>query len=272
MGDYITLNILDVDYNINTEWSGITLSQANNLRDIIDKHIPENLKKKYELLHDCLIAEHADETLLNEHVQSIPHVDIAKNFPNFYGRVMSYLGNIPLDVMEKCNHKDREETYENHLEHFVFGLLFTPYTFSPTTRLTCTIDGQEYHTPESRWVLGREHPMGNATVVEYTEGAELETAFAESQGGSFKAIPTIVAILLRPKDEEYDEKVVMQRIKDGVYDVVDMELVYNVFFYLKKLLTTYQVYLALSSVREVKEQLKELEQQKKADYQSTTGT
>ncbi len=182
MGDYITLNILGVDYNINTDWSGLTLSQAKNLRDIIDKHIPESLKKKYEIFHQSLISEEASE--LMEYMETIPHADIAKHWPNFYGRVISYLGNIPLDVMEKCNHKDREDTYNEHLEHFVYGLLHEPYTFVPTNRMSVTINEIEYHTPESRWVMGQEHPMGKATVVDYTEGAELETAIAEAQGGS----------------------------------------------------------------------------------------
>ena len=253
MGDYVNITILEKEYNIPCRWKDITLSQAQSLKDIIEKNIPDSLREKYKILDAIYAQESISYENLDEWEKTVSDAEILKEFPRFYGRVIAYLGNIPLKVIESCHREDRQLIYENYLEHIVHALLHSPVTFDPTDRKQITIDGSIFKTPEYRWALGKKHPMGNATVIEFTEAADLECAMAELGKGSFDALETILAILLRPEGEEYDEKTVLDRIRNKTFGIVDMEMVYNVFFYLRKLLTIWQIYSLRSSLEGVKE-------------------
>ena len=90
---------------------------------------------------------------------------------------------------------------------------------------------RKYYLPKSKYnYFGNEMPMAEATfgeVVEAMQVQELDKAFNEN---NFKALPYQIAILCKPKDEEYDDQKVRERAK--LFEDLTMDIVWQINFFL----------------------------------------
>jgi len=72
--------------------------------------------------------------------------------------------------------------------------------------------------------------MIDVSALEYSESADLMTAFSSLSGGAkdYSRLPMLVAILCRPKGEPYDEEAAIQRSE--TFESLTMDVVWSVFF------------------------------------------
>jgi hypothetical protein len=203
----IVIAIGDKDYNLPTSWSEITLSRCVELARLCDD-MPDGLRKLYA----------ASEPLDDECE--------VKYSPEWYGRVISLLAEVPVELMSQCQWYDRTVIYRQYLEKIVLECMASPNEVEQIT--TFTHNGTEYHLPMSAPSMSGDQIGANVTTIEFTECADLEIYSRQLKGGKLEVMANIVSILCRPKGEKYNEQVSLIRAKE--FASLPMSTVWSVFF------------------------------------------
>ncbi len=244
----VGLTIDKRDFNLRTEWAEITLDMGIKIAHLKAK-MPEKLLEAYELMAGLT----EDSEPLPDIEDSLTEREKTRTLPEFYGKVISILGDIPAKVMTRCMAEDRTYIYTNFCEKIMFGLLYFPSDYEPKLITEFDLDigrvfdkeGKELkkkykkqivkvYLPKSGYGLpdpetgDDEIPMGEEQAVVFTEAADLEFFSREMGSGKFDYAANVCAIMARPKAEEYEEKTSLARAPH--FRHIDMGTVWEVFF------------------------------------------
>ncbi len=217
------------EYKHKERWDELTLADCADLYPVIDD-IPDELHKYYEI---TLLKEGEDrESALRELEESLTDEHYLRTFPEYYGKVLVALSNIPEDVMSQVLWDSRELTFKVHSEKFVIGMLFMPLDLNYDNFKKFTFKKVTYHTQKEEEILGKFIPMKGAETIEFLEASQMMTNAKNLEGGVYERGAHIIAILCRPKGEEYDEKKMLKRAE--IFKDLPMSVVFQVFFSLLK--------------------------------------
>jgi hypothetical protein len=214
---------IDKTYSLPEYWSEITCKTAGELFAI---PIPKALKDNYDYL-----------TKVTKTEPIITDIDLKKHIPEYFGKVISLLGNVPENIIAKTNRQDRYAIYNEYLEKFVIGVHYEPFDYKVQNLKSFEVDGETLYFPEPKEKLGRIIPM-DITTWEFTESVDLEIFCGQFAEGKYYVAPNIASILCRPKGEEYDEETCLERAKK--MQDLPMDVVWEVFFCLLELLNLHE--------------------------------
>lgn len=86
-------------------------------------------------------------------------------------------------------------------------------------------EGREYELPSPL--------MKGSSLIEYLQSVQFQNLTAELQNGYYKSLPKVVAILCRPKGEDYNSEIIDERAK--LFEQLPTSIAINVGFFLNKL-------------------------------------
>ena len=238
----INLSIGGEDYQSYETWDEMPLSKAIEINKIIDT-MPKNLAKYYKLTSENIEVKGKKDKLRDKELQQLAEKitdrERMKDFPEFYGKVICALSNIPEDVMNQIQWRDREKFFKSSYtgsisaESVVYGLLYFPYDYHVTGIKKFTFKGQTDWLPKTKRILGQFKPLAETTAIEFAESSDLEIFSKELAGGKYARMANVISILCRPKVkgliQKYHEATSLKRaaqLKD-----LPMSIVWEVFFY-----------------------------------------
>jgi len=226
----VQLKIKQADTVIGTfhlvdSWDDFTLEKGIELSKICH-NIPIKLKEIYDLL--TVKQTTKTKELLEHKYKKLTNKERIKTFPQFYGKVLACLSDIPQPTVNKCLWEFRHAVYTQYLENYVIGVMYAPCDIELKNIESFTHEGVEYFLPASRTKLGETIPMAEAETLEFTEAADLQLYSEDTEAGQLTYAANIVSILARPKGEEYDEETSLERAEQFLQ--LPMKTVLEVFF------------------------------------------
>lgn len=257
----IVIEINGDRYNTPVSWEEITLSRAASVHDLF-KEIPKELFELYKAVYE----RKSNEVIKMQ--QEFTDEQIFKVFPEFYGKIMSAVSDIPDDVMSKVDTLSRQSTYSDHYEWIVYGLLFTPSDIELRGIKEFKHNGVWYFLPKSGKQLdGSELPGINIIAGEFAQSADVMRIAKGLDNGNYSLMANYIAILCREEGKPYDEQEAIERA-EGFKDL-PMSVVWEVYFFTFGLLMPSQGFIQnLMSVLASKSE----QRQRKADFQTSDGT
>lgn len=238
----INMTIGGNDYQSIETWEEMPLSKSIELHKIIEG-MPKNLAKYYKLASENTIEKGKKERLRDKELKQlekkISDKERIKEFPQFYGKIICALSNIPEDVMNQIDWRAREKFYKSSYtgsisaESVVYALLFFPYDYKVKGIKKFVFKGQTDWLPKTKRILGQYKPMADSTAVEFAESSDLEIFAKELSGGKYSRMANVISILCRPKVkgqiQKYNEAASLKRAKQ--FKDLPMSIVWEVFFY-----------------------------------------
>ena len=238
----INLSIGGEDYQSIETWGEMPLSKAIEINKIIDT-IPKNLAKYYKLTSENAKVKGEKDRLRDKELQQlakkITDKERMKDFPEFYGKIICTLSNIPEAIMNQIQWRDREKFYKSSYtgsisaESVVYGLSHFPYDYHVTGIKKFVFKGQTDWLPKTKRILGQLKPLADTTAIEFAESSDLEIFSKELSGGKYARMANVIAILCRPKVkgliQKYDEATSLKRAAQ--LKELPMSVVWEVFFY-----------------------------------------
>lgn len=256
------------NYTSFERWDEMTIAKGIELSTLCLK-APAKLLDYYSIIAGIGTIEKKEEHLA-KWSEAVGDVELIKEFPEFYGRVMVCLSDIPEELMKFASQSTRVVYYKKFFESFVIGILHNPIDYKHRNILDFIFKGKRYCLPVTRNILGNDKPMADATAIEFTESADLQIASKNLEAGQFEYSANIIAILCRPMMagilEPYDEKVSLERAEK--FKALKMDIVWEVFFCLQKQINLFNLnmvnYFLMKTVAERKAS--------QADLKSMAGT
>ena len=289
----IYFKINDIDYSSFEQWSEMKLEKGIELSALC-RTMPDKLKDFYTIVTSEPTME-AQEESLAKWVEAVGEIEMVKEFPEFYGKVISCLSNVPDDVIKFVQTGFRVAFYKQYCEKFVIGILHNIIDYQYQNIKSFTHEGIEYHLPVDKNILGSSKPMSDRSAIEFTESADLQMAAKEMAAGKFEYAANIISILCRPlvpvnpshmpqltedvhvissilnmkrsEIEPYDEQVSLARAES--FKQLTMDIVFEVFFCLTKHMIIFNQTMAISLLED---QVKEKEKSLKAELNDSVGT
>lgn len=272
-------------YSAIETWNEMTLEKGISFSALC-RTAPDKLLDFYSILSSGG-PEEETEKHVEKWKEALAENDFVKEFPEFYGKVICELSNIPEDVMKYVTAGDRIAVYKKHFESFVLGILHEAIDYTPQHLTSFKFENVEYQLPITRNILGNERPMADRTTLEFTESADLQLASKEMSAGKFEFAANIVAILCRPmipidpkslptmtvenhlkvkelmnkKEilEPYNEVVCLERAEK--FKQLTMDIVFEVFFCLAKHILLFNQRSVISSLQKLQVEQDELRSQ-----------
>lgn len=222
------LEINNESFVIIEKWQDMKLDKAIRLHSLCKTEMPKKLEAIYNA---STLDDKAKST--TDLIESITNLEYSVDFPTFYGKVISLLSDIPLNVLEKCTAGDRKAIYEKCCYKFVIGVLFEPIDYTFKQIKSFEYMKTVYYLPETKNIQGQPRPFFDRTAIEFTESADLQKYSSELNGGKYEVAANIIAILCRPKNnegvlEKYNEKTCLDRATE--FKNLPMDIVFEVFF------------------------------------------
>lgn len=206
----IQLKIEDSTYKIVNEWCDLTIQDAIDFYAIPQ---PETLVQ----LNRLFLKE------TREYIDAYAKMsqrDRVINLPEYYGKVLKVMSNIPQEVIDRLFWRVRTELYEAHLFKFILGLDIAPM-YEPRKIGFFWHNGVKFMMPDDRQM----------TAVEFCEAADLELLGLELLQNKGEVMAHLMAVLCRPEGEVYDEATIRQRIEP--FKTLTLDTVWEVDFFLK---------------------------------------
>lgn len=205
----IQVRIENTSYKIVNEWCDLTI------QDAIDYYaIPQP-----EILRDLTRLFMKDTEEYMKAYRDMPHRDRMITLPEYYGKVLKVMSNIPGDVINRMFWRVRTELYEGYLFKFILGLDVAP-NCEPRKIGFFWHDGVKYMMPNDRQM----------TAVEFCEAADLEILGLELFKNKGEVMARLMAVLCRPEGEKYDEEKIRERIEP--FKKLTLDKVWEVDFFL----------------------------------------
>lgn len=217
----IRIDIAGHKYHLPQDWHEISIAKGIELDGII-KDMPGNLRELDDDLHTGKKMEWS--------TVGIGVDDIYINWPKWYGRVISCIGGVHDEVMERTLADQRSMIYKTYLERFIIGMVYMPYDFVPDRRNYFEHEGIRYYFPFSgKNGLGLDVPGRWMDTIEFTESADLLMTAKKLEDGIVSVVPKLIAILCRPMGEKYDEATVLSRADK--FGSLGMDIAWKVLFF-----------------------------------------
>jgi hypothetical protein len=178
-----------------------------------------------------------DDDAYKEAAAQITYEDTIKYFPEFFGKVIALLTNIPSEILDFIDYESRSYIYFTGFHHFIMSVLNQmPYIFKdhklvaiePVQKDSFWFDGEEYFFPKSLRLSGLETPMAFESVVTFIESSDLMLSWKKMSEAHEQSISMIIAIYCRKDGERYDEQLAIQRSEK--FTKIPMSVVWQVFF------------------------------------------
>jgi hypothetical protein len=201
------------EFNIPDTWQDITLNQFINFLSKVEPSKPEIYKKLQEV---------KDDKQRQEIAASITDIVYDADILPYFARVISALSNIPYSLLLDCKKDDIEAVYRV-LQNLMSN---TPYKYQKSV----VIEGETYEI--------NERYMRDGTLGDYAEAAQTLRFIEQTEGRQLLALPQLLCILLRKKGEAYTDALLSRK---AMFGRLDMEQVWNVFFFIQKRATRLKV-------------------------------
>jgi len=241
----------ETEIEICADWSDITIEKATKLYEIANK-FPQSVKEIYALILEEQTPEVISKT--QELENSITDLQKIKELPILYGELIKILTTIDKNIINQLIPQQRTDFYNRYLAKFIVGILHFPIDFKPKNITTFEIEGTTYYLPTiSKFKVGNtmiQEPMSNATAIEFTEAADFELAAKQLEGGRIEVLANIIAILCRPENEVYDERVSAKRA-EMFQEKITMDIAWEVFFCLLEHFSTLKKHFQIFSMLKV---------------------
>jgi hypothetical protein len=219
----LALEVAGKDYQFK-QWKDLTLKEAVKIEQL---KIPDKLRTYYKEMIE------RKQPLWNMTVE-----DVTRDFPEYYGEVISLLTDIPDEILKKINAIDRTDFFDNYCRGMVLDLVARlPETYYAEGITSFKFKDTEYLLPKDLKILEMTLPADSATALEFVESSDIMVAWSKLEKG-FDAIALVIAVYCHPEGEVYDTKKVAQRAKE--FQDLTMDVVWEIFFYISKLLASYQ--------------------------------
>lgn len=226
----IHLTINKVEYHLKASWSEITIAEAIKLQAI---PIPERLMQ--------LIQTGQDNTT---------KADLLKTFPDYFGKVICTLSDIPMEVIDHIHAGDRAGIYSEYLKGLICDLVFMQSANVATVE-SFTFEGVEYKLPHTAEVFGKGLPFYGVSAVTFTEMADLQLAVSDLAAGGLKAAPMLIAVACREVGTLYNEGNTIALANR--FEQLPMSVFWQVFFSFNEVLKNW-LKLSLQSLTEQHQQ------------------
>ena len=243
----ITLTIDEKEFKAPQDWGEITLGKFIQLCNI---PIPEKLRNLW------IASGGDDDEAYTEADKVIGVEETSKVFPDYFGKVMGCLTDIPQEIIDRVDGALREQFFNSHLRHFIYSI-FAPYPvhlvdgqlemYDPPYQTSFILNGATYYLPRDLKVYGDTIPLGRENAITFTEASDIEVALRNMAEGAADRLPMFVAIYCRPEETEYTEEGTLEREK--LFLDLPMEEVWRVFFCIFRQLGKYQNYIQEYSKR-----------------------
>ena len=223
----IVLKLNGTTYKAVSDWSDMTISQAAALLSI---RMPDTLKDIYtQYRNPGNLSPEENKKRIEELEVSMSFEDQHKNLPMYFSHVIEALSDIPGDILKKTDINSIKVLYHTYMKQFVEGVHFYPLGYQYHDISSFDFRGETYYLPVNREIFAEAVPMVDVTALEFCESADLMIHVSTlSTQREFSRVANIIAILCRPKGEEYNETVSLERAKDFLE--LPMDLCWNVFF------------------------------------------
>jgi hypothetical protein len=196
--------------------------------------MPEKLKNLYASLHD---NSEEGKIKSSEVLNSIDYDDEIKIFPEYYGRVLKLLSDIPQDIIDLMDAVERKTLFD--ICHHVICLSSISGTplfkndegkievYTPSEDESFSFLGDNYFYPKSLKLAGLSSPMENEPIITFTEASDVLSNWHQAGKGNAN-ISMIAAIYCRKKGEVYSESIVKER--SGAFENLPMSVIWRLFF------------------------------------------
>lgn len=223
--------INDMQFSMKSEWVDLTLSDFIALCRI------EMPAKLIELYKNTGNVEAYDQVL-----DSIEYEDNIKVFPEYYGKIIAMLSDIPQSIVDLIDYEQRTELFNQYL----FPLCFSTVTdipvcfidgktqlYEPPKIETVDYEGSVYLFPKTLSIKDIDIPLSDQPIITFAEASGVMDAWSKlsEYGAEYAAL--IPAIYLRKEGELYDENTVKQRAE--TFKNLPMDIVWALFFYTMQL-------------------------------------
>lgn len=245
----ITLTIDEIEYHAPQDWGEMTLAKFIELCNI---EIPEKLRN----LWMASALDPPDDEVYKKADEVIGVEETHKIFPDYFGKVMGCLTDLPQEVIDRVDGALREQFFNTHLRHFIYSS-FARYPvhivngklemYDPPYKTSFVLNDVVYYLPRDLKVYGESIPLGRERAITFTEASDIQVALQNMAEGAAHRLPMFVAIYCRPEETEYSEEGTLEREK--LFMDLSMEEVWRVFFCIYRQLGKYQNFIREYSKR-----------------------
>lgn len=213
----VKFNIKEESFEFPEGWQDVSLDKYMLYLEHVEKTTPK-------LLREVQLAP--DDEARKEALDKITEHYYKTEIMPFFVRYVCFYTGMPKDTAEKLK-PDLIETMYRQIELNLAASLKGLDGYTPTI----THAGKLWYLPEKY--------MTNSTVIEFFEAAQFEHYAKQVAGNQFKALPDLLAVLLKSDpDERYDDKRRGERRK--IFGSMTMLNVWRVCFFLQRLNERFQ--------------------------------
>ena len=218
----LIVSINGADYKVPQKWEEIPLHRAVAVNALLPE-MPEAMRAIYQA------AKNSDGAGIIKLYSELSDHDVIRAFPEFYGKVIAALTDIPQEIIDNTDTYQRTALYIDNLEFVVLGMAFTPGDFEPKGITEFEHKRITYKLPKEGLKLGGKLPGAFMNAKEFTHSADLAEVFRELEKGDAAKMANFVSILCRPEGVPYDEQDSLKRAKE--FEDLPMSVVWEVYFF-----------------------------------------
>ena len=215
-----------------TAWEDITLLRFIELCSV---PMPEKFLKLLNVLNDQAEYDKVFDTVTME--------DNVKVFPEYFGKVIGILSEIPADLLELIDSEQRTAIYYSLFHAIALSTVHNyPFVkehseigfYQPEKREYFTYMGIDYYFPKTFRISEIEIPMANEPIVTFTEASDIMAAWSTMAEKGAENVSLIAAIYCRRKDEKYSQDVAIARAR--MFTELSMDIYWSLFFCMERLI------------------------------------
>ncbi len=226
----VSVTIGDTRYTLRNEWDDITLAEFRGLYAI---PVPAKLRQRWGALIGGMAKEY--DAIVDT------HREIVKVYPDYYGKVIAMMSDIPAEVLKYVDWSLRERLFNDYLWHFAATTLApAPLIMDgqlrwmePVKATGFTFKGEQYNLPESLFYGGREVPCKDEKIATFAEASDIDIALHEWGEKGIDAMAQVCAVYLRKPGEQHSDELVIERAE--MFKELPMSAVWEVFFCIMQL-------------------------------------
>ena len=242
-------------YELPGGWEDLSLQQ---FIDVCEIEIPEKLQAIWEATANLGGTNESKqrevaEAEYNHAFDQITFEDNVKNFPEYYGKVLEAISDIPSDIIDLIHHEPRSDFFDNHIKYIVLSSFtlyplvnsdkgFIPY--EPEGSDFVEILGEKYLMPTTLKLFGEKQELAGESIVSFAEASAIELAWDGLRNKGVNRLPMFCSIYLRKENEKYIESVAIERIE--MFKTMSMRDVWTLFFCIAKHGEEYQSCIQMS--------------------------
>lgn len=213
----------------------------NELATILDnQEVKDNIRR---FLPALIMTWETNHDELGLRLQIMDEVWEAKERYPYMAKVVNYFTNIPLDA---CYGKVAESVELKYLTYLYSKIVNAVNTPTETTyKQLYDFNGKVYTLPEKL--------MEKSTLLEFTMAAQYDKAVKQIQGGEAEGLLNVMAVLLKPLNEEYSDELFEQNKVDFLK--MPLQTSFEVAFFLTSLSEKYTLGLQTSMLQRAMENL-----------------